>query len=79
MSVFVDKLNPIEKRYALPVGPLAVSLRRKMQVFSIPSFVILNNRGKVVTRISGSEALQDNPLEICFPELAAKTTEDDES
>ncbi|OXU24352.1 hypothetical protein TSAR_002591 [Trichomalopsis sarcophagae] len=53
--------------YALPVGPLAVELRRKMQIFSIPSLVVLSNKGKLVTR-SGREDLEgcENPFETWF-------------
>lgn len=66
------------RRFAVPVGPLSASLRKKMQVFYIPQLIIMSNKGKVVTK-NGRDDLENckDPLSLWFPELNIATNDNE--
>lgn len=45
-------------RYSLPPGPIAVALRKNLQVFSIPQLIIIDKKGKTITK-NGREELEN--------------------
>ncbi|XP_058801496.1 nucleoredoxin-like protein 2 [Phymastichus coffea] len=67
---FVDNHGPW---YALPVGPLTAALRKKLQVYSIPCFIVLSNKGTIISK-NGRENIEDleDPLAHWFGALSVE-------
>lgn len=56
------------RRYALTVGPQTDVLRKKFKVHSIPSLIVVDSNGQVVSE-RGREEVENNedPLSLWFP------------
>ncbi|KAJ8687654.1 hypothetical protein QAD02_023448 [Eretmocerus hayati] len=74
---FVEKHGPW---YALPIGPVSLSLRKKFQIHNIPKLIILDNTGKIVTNQAREDIETcDDPLSKWFPNLNEKQLVEDEA